>query len=85
MQPLEHAAGFNGENETCVGSEAQMLRGARNAVSPASEVGAVNFDGPSRQRVRIDNREPACDGTAMQLAIEAQLLTRSYAGFSVTA
>ena len=45
VQPLEHAAGFNGENKTRIGPKAQMLHRTRDAISSASEVCAVNLIG----------------------------------------
>ena len=76
VEALKHAAGFDGEHETCIGAEAQMLDRARNAVGPAPEVGAVDLDRAPRRRISVDHGEPAGHRAAVRFGIEAQLLAR---------
>jgi hypothetical protein len=76
VQPLEHAAGLDREDEFRPGAKFQMFHGAWNSVGAAAEAAAVDFDRLAGPRIAVKHGQLPGDRSAMGFRIEAQLFTR---------
>jgi hypothetical protein len=71
VEPLEDAAGLDGEDIARLGFELEVLDAARNGVRAGAEARAVDLDLLARLRVAVDDDQVAGHGPAVVLGVEA--------------